>query len=66
VGGDQRMEEVLGLEIPSVDLPVAPGRDISGLIEIAALNHKLRAFGYDSAGDFKETLLKKMADDQLG
>jgi HPr kinase/phosphorylase len=45
---------------------VTPGRDISGLIELAALNHKLQAFGYDSAGDFKETLLKKMADDQLG
>lgn len=66
VGGELRMEEVLGLHVPSVDLPVAPGRDISGLIEIAALNHKLRAFGYDSAGDFKETLLKKIADDQLG
>ena len=66
VGGDLRMEEVLGLPVPSVDLPVAPGRDISGLIEIAALNHKLKSFGYDSAGDFKETLLKKIADDQLG
>lgn len=66
VGGEQRVEDVLGLQIPSVDLPVAPGRDISGLIEIAALNHKLKSFGYDSAGDFKETLLKKMADDQLG
>jgi HPr kinase/phosphorylase len=66
VGGELRMEEVLGLDVPSVDLPVAPGRDISGLIELAALNHKLKAFGYDSAGDFKETLLKKIADDQLG
>jgi HPr kinase/phosphorylase len=66
VGGELRMEEILGLSVPSVDLPVTPGRDISGLIELAALNHKLQAFGYDSAGDFKETLLKKMADDQLG
>jgi HPr kinase/phosphorylase len=66
VGAEIRTEEVLGLPIPSVDLPVAPGRDISGLIELAALNHKLKAFGYDSAGDFKETLLKKIADEQLG
>jgi HPr kinase/phosphorylase len=66
VGADMRYENILGLPVPSVDLPVAPGRDISGLIELASLNHKLRAFGFDSAGDFKETLLQKMADDQLG
>ncbi len=66
VGAELRTEELLGLPIPSVDLPVAPGRDISGLIELAALNFKLKAFGYDSAADFNETLLKKMADDQLG
>jgi len=66
VGVELRTEDLLGLPIPSVDLPVAPGRDISGLIELAALNFKLKAFGYDSAADFNETLLKKMADDQLG
>ena len=66
VGVEIRTEDILGLPIPSVDLPVAPGRDISGLIELAALNFKLKAFGYDSAADFNETLLKKMADDQLG
>jgi len=66
VGADVRTEDMLGLPIPSVDLPVAPGRDISGLIELAALNFKLKAFGYDSAADFNESLLKKMADDQLG
>lgn len=66
VGVELRADEVLGLPIPSVDLPVAPGRDISGLIELAALNFKLKAFGYDTAADFNETLLKKMADDQLG
>ncbi|MDB6073132.1 MAG: HPr kinase/phosphorylase [Verrucomicrobiaceae bacterium] len=66
VGAEVRTEDILGLPIPSVDLPVAPGRDISGLIELAALNFKLKAFGYDSAADFNETLLKKMANDQLG
>jgi HPr kinase/phosphorylase len=66
LGADLRLENVLGLPVTSVDLPVAPGRDISGLIEIAALNHKLRAFGFDAASDFKQTLLQRIADDQLG
>jgi HPr kinase/phosphorylase len=65
VGADVRLDEVLGIPIPSVDLPVTAGRDIGALIEIAALNHKLRAFGYDSASDFKQTLLQRMADDGL-
>jgi HPr kinase/phosphorylase len=56
----------MGLSIPKVDIPVAPGRDVAGLIELAALNYKLRAFGYNSAVEFDQRLLKKMADDQLG
>lgn len=59
-------EQIMGIEIPRVDLPVMPGRDVAGLIEIAALNYKLRAFGYNSAVEFDQRLLKKMADDQLG
>jgi HPr kinase/phosphorylase len=58
--------DLMGLSIPKVDIPVAPGRDVAGLIELAALNYKLRAFGYNSAVEFDQRLLKKMADDQLG
>lgn len=59
-------DNIMGQEIPRVDLPVMPGRDVAGLIEIAALNYKLRAFGYNSAVQFDQRLLKKMADEQLG
>lgn len=55
---------VLGLEIPILQVPVIVGRDVAGLIEIAALNHKLRTFGYNSAAEFDQRLLKKMADEQ--
>ena len=66
VGTEIIYEDVLGLPVARMDVPVEKGRDVAGLIEIAALHHKLRAFGYDSAGDFNQRLLKKMADDQLG
>ena len=49
-----------------VALPVEPGRDVAGLIELAAMNYKLRAFGHNSAVEFDQRLLKKMSDDQLG
>lgn len=57
---------LLGKEIQVLEIPVVPGRDMAGLIEIAALNFKLKAFGYNSAVEFNQRLLKKMADDQLG
>jgi HPr kinase/phosphorylase len=66
VGAEIAYEDVLGLPVARIDIPVEKGRDVAGLIAIAALHHKLRAFGYDSAGDFNQRLLKKMTDDQLG
>lgn len=66
VGVGDRTEPLMGLPVTTVDLPVAPGRDVAGLIELAALNYKLRAFGYNSAVDFDQRLLKKIADGQLG
>lgn len=66
VGMENQTTEVMGLPIAKVDIPVAPGRDVAGLIELAALNYKLRTFGYNSAVEFDQRLLKKMADDQIG
>lgn len=58
--------EILSKPISLLRVPVIAGRDLAGLIEIAALNHKLRSFGYHSAVEFNQRLLKKIADDQLG
>ncbi|SKA93349.1 Hpr(Ser) kinase/phosphatase [Prosthecobacter debontii] len=66
VGMASQSTEIMGLTIAKVDIPVAPGRDVAGLIELAALNYKLRTFGYNSAVEFDQRLLKKMADDQIG
>lgn len=65
IGAAEHTEPLMGLPVATVELPVAPGRDVAGLIELAALNYKLRAFGYNSAVDFDQRLLKKIADGQL-
>lgn len=57
---------ILGRDVPMLQVPLVVGRDVSSLIEIAALNHKLRTFGYNSAAEFDQRLLKKMADEQSG
>ncbi|HEY1083138.1 MAG TPA: HPr(Ser) kinase/phosphatase [Prosthecobacter sp.] len=66
VGMGSQSVEMMGLPVEKVDIPVAPGRDVAALIELAALNYKLRTFGYNSAVEFDQRLLKKMADDQIG
>jgi HPr kinase/phosphorylase len=40
--------DVLGVSIPHVTVPVAPGRNLSVLVESAVRNHLLRLKGYDA------------------
>ncbi len=62
IGLDRASLDVLGMEVPHIELPVAPGRDLAQLIEVAALDQKLKALGHDSAVEFNKKLLKRMRD----
>ncbi|HGG60913.1 MAG TPA: HPr(Ser) kinase/phosphatase [Gammaproteobacteria bacterium] len=52
--------KILGIKIPEVTLPVAPGRDIAVLIEAAARNQALKANGYFAAEDFRVRLRNRI------
>jgi HPr kinase/phosphorylase len=45
---------VLGVEVPLVRMPVAPGRNLALLVEVAARNQLLKVGGYDAAERFAE------------
>lgn len=62
LGLDRRHRNLLGIKVPHVELPVAPGRDMAQLIEVAALDQKLKSLGHDTAVEFNKKLLKKMRD----
>jgi HPr kinase/phosphorylase len=49
LGIDDSCYEILGLRIPLVTMPVAPGRNVSIVIEVAARNQLLRARGQNAA-----------------
>ena len=49
--GNCSEREILGLRIPQITLPVAPGRNLSVLVEAAVRNHLLRSSGYNAADD---------------
>ncbi len=50
--GSYSTRNVLGLEIPLVTIPVAPGRNMAILMETAVRNYNLRQSGYDASEDF--------------
>jgi HPr kinase/phosphorylase len=45
---------ILGIETPLVRMPVAPGRNLALLVEVAARNQLLKERGYDAARRFVE------------
>lgn len=61
MGLESQTTTILDLEIPSLTIPVKPGRNLAVIIEVAAMNHRQKKLGYNAAED----LLKKlgMTDD---
>ncbi len=51
LGFDQPRIEYLGVHVPVIVIPVAPGRNVATLVEIAARIHLLRQRGYRTSGE---------------
>lgn len=60
-GLDTQFRNVLGIEIPLITIPVAAGRDLTNVVEVAALNQRLKKMGHDSARELDERLKKMLA-----
>lgn len=61
LGITRETEDILGVEVPCVDIPVAPGRDTARLVAVTALELQLRRLGYDMAAEFNNRLTEKLA-----
>lgn len=61
MGLENQTTEILDLKIPSLTIPVKPGRNLAVIIEVAAMNSRQKKLGYNAAED----LLKRlgMTDD---
>lgn len=60
VGMEAQTYSILGIPVPHVIIPVRPGRDIARLIQVAALDQKLKSLGHNAAREFNERLIEKM------
>jgi HPr kinase/phosphorylase len=60
IGLEQEHYEILGIKIPHITIPVRTGRDMARLVEVAALDQKLKSLGQNSAIEFNQRLLSFM------
>lgn len=60
LGLDEEMTDILGIKIPSITLPVCPGRNLSVVIEVAAMNNRQKRMGYNTAAEFNKRLMESM------
>ncbi len=63
LGLDERTHRILGVDLPMLEMPVGPGRNLSVLLEVAARHHLLKRKGYhparELAGRIQEALEKR-------
>ena len=58
LGTDENTTEILGVQSPSLTIPVKPGRNIPIIIETGAMNERLKSMGYFSAKEFNRRTIQ--------
>ena len=56
MGLEEQTTEILGLNVPSITIPVQPGRNLAVIIEVAAMNKRQKKLGYNAAADLLSRL----------
>jgi HPr kinase/phosphorylase len=65
LGIDEYYTEFLSVKIPEITIPVGPGRNLSGIVETASLNQRLKSNGYSTIRDLRDRIQKKINRDSL-
>ncbi|MGG1314286.1 MULTISPECIES: HPr(Ser) kinase/phosphatase [Cohnella] len=63
LGLDEETTKIIDAEIPLVTVPVRPGRNLAVILEVAAMNYRLKRMGYNAALQFTNKLTEAIADD---
>ena len=54
LGADEQFTSVLDVKIPTLTIPVKPGRNLAVVIEVAAMNNRNKKMGYNAALEFSQ------------
>ncbi|MGN1080712.1 MAG: HPr(Ser) kinase/phosphatase [Acutalibacteraceae bacterium] len=60
MGLENEKTDILGIDVPSITVPIKPGRNTASIIEVAAMNNRQKKMGYNAA----EELLERLGLDQ--
>ena len=56
LGIETEYVDILGIKVPTINVPVRPGRNLAVILEIAAMNARLKKMGYNTAEEFNKKL----------
>jgi len=62
IGLSDNYVEILGVKKPIIYLPVSPGKNVSVIIEVVAMNYILKTFGYEAAKVYTDKLQQKLRE----
>jgi HPr kinase/phosphorylase len=63
LGTEENVMELLNVSVPKLEIPIKPGRNIPIIIEVAAMNERLKTMGYNAAKEFNKNILKWIESD---
>jgi HPr kinase/phosphorylase len=56
IGLDTQYVSLLGVKVPSLTIPVKPGRNLAVILEVAAMNNRQKKMGYNAATELMHRL----------
>ncbi|MBE7043117.1 MAG: HPr(Ser) kinase/phosphatase [Ruminococcaceae bacterium] len=62
LGMENEYINILGLDIPSLKIPVRPGRNLAVILEVAAMNNRQKRMGYNAAKTLNDRLMAGIND----
>jgi HPr kinase/phosphorylase len=63
-GLEQITTRILRVDLPKVEVPLFPGKNITVIAEVIAMNHMFKVYGYSAADRFNKLLIDKMESDR--
>lgn len=66
LGLETRTTPILGVEVPTLTVPVRLGRNLAVIVEGGAIHHRLKMLGHDAAREFTENLTRWIEDRPAG
>jgi HPr kinase/phosphorylase len=63
LGLDEETTRIIDTDVPLVTIPVRPGRNLAVIVEVAAMNYRLKRMGYNAAQQFTNKLTETLAGD---